>query len=131
MQGRVYKDLVLMKTKLFWVLLILAFFIGGAALISSPPKRPFSETEWKEVEGDRESSLRVPMARDLLSTGQLEGMSKSEMVALLGEPERENYFKDYDLMYRLGGKGLILKGPSYLAIRLENGQFDHANVLRD
>lgn len=119
-----------MKSKL--LLLIGGVGVAILGILNWPsPKQTFSEQVWRDVGGDREATIRLQMVDDLLKRDLLKGKPESEIVALLGEPESENYFKDYDFMYRLGGKGLILKSPYFLAINLEGDRFHSAKVLQD
>ena len=42
------------------------------------------------------------MADDLVNSQQLVGLTRQEVVALLGEPPKTEYFKEFDLVYYLG-----------------------------
>ena len=48
------------------------------------------------------------MADDLVNRKMLNGLTRSEVVALLGEPPKTEYFKEYDLVYLLGQERSIL-----------------------
>ncbi len=66
----------------------------------------FNSSEWKTWEESEENlSLRWRMTNDLLGKNKLEGMSKNEVIQLLGIPEGQG---NNELNYLLGytGKGI-------------------------
>jgi len=121
-----------MKTLSLFLLVVLAVV---AVLVMKPAQNriPFSGSVWQEAAADRDSKVRLEMVDDLISKGLMHGKSKAGIVELLGEPSKVNYFKNagYDLMYRLGGSGGLIPGPSYLAIAMEGDHFNSAAVLKD
>lgn len=70
---------------------------------SSLPLR-FERERWLAAEPEFTSrSVRLRMVDSLLRRHTLIGMSRDEIVALIGEPgDSGGYFKDYDLVYFLG-----------------------------
>jgi hypothetical protein len=73
------------------------------------------------------------MADWFLLTGRLIGLSRSEVVSLLGEPPEHGYFRSYDLVYQLGSERSFLGIDSeWLAIRLNAAGFvSEAEIVRD
>ncbi len=119
---------------------IILIFIASCTLLavyetintSSMPEIPFESNEWKAAAGDRSSTLRLTMLEDLLSRHQLASKSRAEVINLLGNPEQENYFSEYEMMYRLGNDGGLLAGPKYMAIRFTPGDtIDELAILKD
>ena len=51
--------------------------------------------------------IRLRLVDDLLHRHRLRGMTRVEVVSLLGTPQTSysNYFRDYDLVYWLGSEG--------------------------
>ncbi len=100
---------------------------------SQLPSLPFDADAWSRAGANHDSNIRLQMVDDILQRDLLEGKTPNEILALLGDPSPDNYFKNlgYEFMYRLGGSGFIIKGPSYLAIAIDDGQFVSAKVLRD
>ena len=120
-----------MKVKLLIasVVVIVGFLL--CSLLLSPPQEEFVGDIWRTTAVDADPPRRLLMARDLLNKGVLEGLDKEAVIALLGPPASSNYFGDYDTMYRLGGRGFLLKSPFYLAVRYENDRFQSAKILQD
>ena len=72
----------------------------------------FDSTVWKSGFTDNfgiihsPDTIRLRMVDDLLHHHRLRGMSREEVVSLLGMPSEVNYFRNYDVVYRLGsGRG--------------------------
>lgn len=98
----------------------------------SIPEIPFNNNKWKAAAGARSSTVRLAMLEDLLSTHSLAKKNRNEVINLLGSPEAENYFSEYDIMYRLGNDGGLLEGPAYMAIRFASGDtIDKLAILKD
>ncbi|MEE3719123.1 hypothetical protein V2H45_20470 [Tumidithrix elongata RA019] len=82
--------------------------VTKAAPFSQPPSQ-FNSRVWKELSMIAEYPYpRLSMADDLVRTRRLEGLSRQQVLVLLGNPTPSNYFKDrdfkdrYDLIYWLG-----------------------------
>lgn len=71
----------------------------------------FDSTIWKRGFTDNlgiihsPDTIRLRMVDDLLRRHRLRGMTREEVVLLLGTPPEINYFREYDLVYSLGAKG--------------------------
>ena len=71
----------------------------------------FDSTIWKRGFTDNfgiiysPDTIRLRMVDDLLHRHRLRGMTREEVVSLLGTPPETNYFPDYDLVYSLGSDG--------------------------
>ncbi|MBD2000571.1 hypothetical protein H6G00_28870 [Leptolyngbya sp. FACHB-541] len=61
------------------------------------------------------------------------GKSRPEVVALLGEPDKTNYFQDYDLVYWLGPeRGLMRIDSEWLVLRLDaEGRVSEHQLVTD
>ena len=73
------------------------------------------------------------MVDDLLYHHKLDGMTRSEVVSLIGEPDVTDYFKEYDMVYRLGmERGFISIDSEWLVFRLNATDvvIEH-NIVRD
>jgi hypothetical protein len=58
---------------------------------------------------------------DLIAHTPIRGRSRADIVALLGEPSKTAYFKDYDLVYWLGPeRGLMSIDSEWLVMRLDS-----------
>src|SRR5262245_55078497 len=66
----------------------------------------FDSASWKaSLTSDSLDPIRLRMVDDLLHRHRLRGMTREEVVSLLGTPPETNYFRDYDLVYWLGSEG--------------------------
>lgn len=91
---------------------ILLFFM----LASCSTGDRFDQNAWKNA--DLSSRARADMLQDLLERHPLEGRTRSEIVALLGEPTPTDKWEGAEMIYVLGNDG------SYMAI-------DHEWLLID
>jgi outer membrane protein assembly factor BamE (lipoprotein component of BamABCDE complex) len=74
------------------------------------------------------------MVDDLLHRHRLRGMTREEVVSLLGTPPETNYFPDYDLVYWLGSeRGYFSLGSEWwLAIKFGgNGRVSKTALVRE
>jgi hypothetical protein len=63
----------------------------------------FDATEWKNA--DLEGRARADMLPDFLKRHHLKGMTRAEVVSLLGEPTATDKWDDADIVYVLGNDG--------------------------
>lgn len=88
---------------------------GWAWLTGYLPVQLFDSSSWK---GPQTQYTRVRMVSALLLTHQLNGMSKSEVIELLGEPPASGYFRDWDFVYHLGPeRGIFGLDSEWLGLR--------------
>jgi hypothetical protein len=91
----------------------------------------FESDTWKKVR-ESDDPARIRMVDDLLTTHRLVGMSRPQIDALLGVPDRTSNFRAYNYVYWLGPeRGLISIDSEWLGIRFENGFAVEAKLLRD
>ena len=81
----------------------------------------FIQSEWMDTtKALGKLAIRGCMIDDLLTQHELRGMSRSAVVALIGEPAPTDQFTDYDMVYWLGPeRGLIGTDSEWLVIRLD------------
>lgn len=82
-------------------------------------KTNFTTGKWIE-----NMSGRVDMVDDLLSTYDLTGKTKSEVMTLLGQPTDTEYFKsEKNIVYYLGNeRGIISIDSEWLVIDFDNSE---------
>jgi len=109
---------------LYGSLLIIAIASGIVLLngsrAGSPDAIPFDKARWtdRELIG-QEPYVRLQMIDSLLAERPLQGRSRAQVVELLGEPDKTDYFADYDLVYWLGiERGFIGIDSEWLGIKL-------------
>jgi len=65
-------------------------------------------------------AVRGCMVDDLLDRNELRGMTRAQVTALIGEPDRTSDVTGYDLVYWLGPqRGLIGTDSEYLVMKLD------------
>lgn len=77
--------------------------------------------------------VRGCMVDDLLDDDVLVGRTRAEVVARLGEPPATSYFRDWDLVYRVGmERGFISIDSEWLVLRLgADGRVARATLVTD
>ena len=92
----------------------------------------FSQEDWNAKSGGRPFQ-RHRMADNLVQRQILIGMSRRQIEALLGDTPNTPYFRDFDLVYRLGDeRGLMGIDSEWLVIALDSERIARdAKVLSD
>jgi hypothetical protein len=111
---------------------ILTFVIGTAYSIDYLPIRFFDSAVWKQVERADDYS-RLHMIEHLNLSGQLDGITRNELVALLGPSDDTNYFSEWDYVYWLGPqRSLFGLDSEWLVIRIDrNDRVAEYRVVAD
>jgi hypothetical protein len=83
----------------------IAVLAAAAVLLTgcerAPPDIPFDQKAWAAADVDT-TMARYQMVRDLERKHPLVGMTKSEVVTLLGPPTPTDKWRAYDLIYVIG-----------------------------
>jgi outer membrane protein assembly factor BamE (lipoprotein component of BamABCDE complex) len=84
----------------------------------------FIRSQWMDTALVRSRlAIRGCMVDDLLDTHELRGMTRAQVVALIGEPDSTRDFPEYDMVYWLGPqRGLIGTDSEYLAMKLDKAR---------
>lgn len=87
----------------------------------------FSQKAWLKTE------KRAYMAEDMMKKYSLEGMTKDEVISLLGEDTESEYFKEKgNLVYWLGWeRGFISIDSEWLVIDFKDGRVSDYYIARD
>ena len=94
---------------------------GGCTRRGQDTRQPFDATAWR-AQGDAHAP-RHAMVDDLISSDRLKGLTRTQVVALLGEPTATDKFREWSMAYRLGGDRTYLPiTPSWLVINLSEDQ---------
>lgn len=95
------KDVLLSISIGLGVLLLLA--VAGVIVYDYATRVPFSSAAWKAAKTSPDGvKLRGRMTASLFSQHELVGMSKSQILALLGEPDQESDLSGWDMGYTVG-----------------------------
>ena len=107
---------------------ILAVIICGLGLRGKISGEKFDSTKWKTADLNSEAnwSLRWDMMNSLRNDYELIGMSRSEVIKLLGKPD-DNFSTEKDFRYYLGYSKTGINTGS-LTVKFENGIVTEINV---
>jgi hypothetical protein len=96
------------------------------------PIRPFDKASWREARtlADRD---RLEMVDWLVRSGRLDGMTRPQVLEMLGPPDGGSYFRDWSLVYHLGPeRGFIGIDSEWLVLRIgPDGRVAEYRVVRD
>ena len=95
----------------------ISFFadLGYDAFKERLNRLPFDSAKWK---AGNEDEIRIRMVDSLLRKYEITGKSRAEVVDILGEPDKTGYFRDYDMVYRLGmERGFISIDSEWLVLK--------------
>jgi hypothetical protein len=118
-------------------LLAILLVIGLAALaivhFAKTRPLPFDRAVWSADAEGTDDFRRHRMADWLVKRRSLLGLSRTEVVSMLGEPTRTSHFRGYDLVYVLGNeRGWMSIDSEWLLIRLDGtGRVLTAELGRD
>ena len=116
------------KRTLLIVGLVIAFGVFGAVgwfffgdTISGAPRRQrFDAIAWQD-DKSLTNDVRIRMVDDLLRRHSFRGMTREQLTAIVGEPDKTEYFKDWDLVYWLGPeRGFMGIDSEWLVFRLDS-----------
>jgi hypothetical protein len=117
------------KRKLLVVSILVPLAVGGWFMLR--PGRHFDPSLWRN--STTPASVRLRMADDLVNSQKLVGLTRQEVVALLGEPPKTEYFKEFDLVYYLGPeRGFMSIDSEWLVLKLGiEGRVKRATIAHD
>jgi hypothetical protein len=97
------------------------FVLHGGPMGRCKGHERFDPAAWRDpAQAYGDLAVRGCMVDDLLARNQFRGQSHAQVVALLGEPRRTDYFSEYDLVYWLGPeRGMISVDSEWLVFRLD------------
>jgi hypothetical protein len=96
---------------------IVVVLIGAAFITGHLPVRLFNTDGWKQVERS-DDYARLRMVEHLMASGRLDGLTRAQVIAMLGPPDDTNYFSEWDMVYWLGPeRSLASLDPEWLVIR--------------
>lgn len=81
----------------------IAYFVFHSLSANYVQPMPFDSALWKSARANAAgNSTRLRMVDNLMENQTLEGMSKQEIIKLLGEPDETKPPQDFDMVYLLG-----------------------------
>ena len=115
------------KKKIWWALAVgavlagaIAWFLFGDLVQERLNRRDFDPVEW-QGQKSMNNDVRIRMVDDLLRRHSFKGMTREQVTAIIGEPDKTEYFKDWDMVYWLGPeRGFIRIDSEWLVFRLDS-----------
>jgi hypothetical protein len=117
-----------------WILAIALGALLGCTPKSEPPVSTFDSKTWKDPELiNQDPYPRRDMADELVGRRTLVGKSRAEVLEMLGEAPKSEYFTDWDVVYWLGPqRGFVAVDSEWLVIRFdESDRVTEAKITTD
>ena len=118
----------------FWAWPLYLFATSPTPEDRCPGHERFNPVVWQNsIQVYSELQPRGCMDDDLLARYKLVGMTRAEVVQLLGEPAPTPYFREFDLVYWLGPEhGWFSIDSEWLVMKLDgSGRILEANLVTD
>lgn len=116
---------ILIFSLLFVGLLILSvigaglWFFFGDSIKERWNRQRFDSVAWQSGQS-RTNAVRIRMVDDLLRRHSFRGMTRDQVTTLVGEPDKTEYFRDWDMVYWLGPeRGVMSIDSEWLVFRLD------------
>lgn len=117
--------IVLLAAPVFYILLI-AFYVSIPTIRDYTERQPFKSDQWKNwTETEAACCARWRMVRDLQKRYELVGMTRAEVIDLLGSPDQEG---QATLYYYLGMTGHGIDSGTLSLYLNEAGEVDRYDV---
>ena len=102
------------------VVAVARWFFLGDTIQEHMRRRPFDAAAWRG-EKTLTNDVRIRMVDDLLRRHSFRGMTREQVTAIAGDPDKTEYFKNWDLVYWLGPeRGWMSIDSQWLVFRLDS-----------
>ena len=114
------------------IVAVVGWFFFGDTIQERWRRRPFDAAAW-QGEKPLTNDVRIRMVDDLLRRHSFRGMTRDQVTAIVGEPDKTGYFKEWDLVYRLGPeRGFMSIDSEWLVFRLDRQKkVTELRIVRD
>ena len=108
------------------------WFFFGDAIQERMHRQRFDPVAWQAQKGFADD-IRIRMVDDLLSNQDFHGMTRDALTAIVGEPNGDGYFEEWDLVYWLGPeRGFMSIDSEWLVFRLDSQErVSDYRIVRD
>jgi len=97
------------------------WFFFGDSIRERLSRQRFDPVAWKADDRSFTNAVRIRMVDDLLRRHSFRGMTREQTVAIVGEPDKTGYFKEWDMVYWLGPeRGFTSIDSEWLVFRLDS-----------
>lgn len=97
---------------------------------ASSSRIPFDSQKWKNATLYGTDDTRYRMYEDLIARYKLVGMTKDEIIELLGPESDPAYFKEWDLRYWMGPEPYGIDSV-WLVMRIRDGRVVEYKIVTD
>jgi len=113
------------------IVLVLIAFGSYAVYVKLKEPRPikFDSLQWKNVPQNSSVDTRYRMHKDLIAKYKLIGMTREEIIELLGPSSDLTSFKEWDFNYILGPDPGMGIDPVWLVIKLQNNRVAKYRII--
>jgi len=95
------------------------WFFFGDSIRERWNRQRFELVAWQSGQS-RTNAVRIRMVDDLLHRHRFGGMTRDQVTAIVGEPDKTEYFRDWDMVYWLGPeRGFMGIDSEWLVFRLD------------
>ena len=127
--------IVLLCLPLVYLFGVLTLMTVPSWLEESRSETAFNSQAWKSKSADLNPQwpTRIRMIDDFLANNDLRRMDRADVVGLLGEPDKTEYFREWDMVYWLGPERSWMSIDSeWLVIDLDRqGHVSKFSIVRD
>ena len=104
----------------FLAIFLVLFFPNILDIKERLSRRAFDSDIWKR---GNKNEIRIRMVDDLLAHHSFTGQTRRAVKELLGPPDKTRYFREYNMVYRLGmERGFISIDSEWLVFRLGSNE---------
>lgn len=110
------------------IIVLVAAAAGALAFVFQG--RAFDKAVWSDRS---QEAARLAMADRIVARRLLDGKSRAEVTAMLGDQKEPGFFTDWDLVYWLGTeRGFVGIDSEWLVVRFDaNGRVAEYQIVRD
>ena len=133
-KGRVFRPLAYLAGGVGVYALAVSTLLFGPTIENYRYRAAFDPVAWRgNARPNGDWPTRLTMVDDLLERRLLRGATRDSVDRLLGRRDETSYFKDWDLVYRLGPeRGLIRIDSEWLVVSFgADGRVRDARTVRD
>ncbi|MCL5745862.1 MAG: hypothetical protein M1541_18375, partial [Acidobacteria bacterium] len=92
----------------------------GYSISERSSRQQFDPVAWRADTHSFTNAVRIRMVDDLLRRHSFRGMTRDQITGIIGEPDKTEYFRDWDMVYWLGPeRGFTSIDSEWLVFRLD------------
>ena len=113
------KLLIIGMVAAFCVVAVVGWFLFGHSIRERLSRQRFDPVAW-QGQKSLTNDVRIRMVDDLLRRHSFRDMTREQVTAIVGEPDKTEYFRGWDLVYWLGPeRGWMRIDSEWLVFRFD------------